>query len=130
MPRKRKSTPRRRRPLRATPPAFPTLAPLAERLEDVRLTRGMTQSAVAKHVGICAKHYPAIAHAQAAPSAGVLLRIAAVLSVPVETLFGPTPITADGWLVTTGEVEDPAATYTYISVAVGRITGKRAGTQD
>ena len=91
-PRSRKSTPRRRRPLKTEPAAFPTLLPLAERLEHLRIKRGLTQSVLAAQVGISTKHYQALAHAQANPTATVLLELAESLSVSVIDLFEPSAI--------------------------------------
>lgn len=93
----RRSTPRRRRPLKDEPAAFPTLLPIAERLERLRLARGLTQSALAARVGISANHYFAIAHAQANPVTTVMLDLARALGISVAELFEGSADPAPEW---------------------------------
>jgi transcriptional regulator with XRE-family HTH domain len=73
------------------PPAYPTLGPFAQRLEEFRHARRLTQRALAERVGISTNHYQDIAHAEGNPTAVVLLRMAAALGVTVGDLFDATP---------------------------------------
>jgi transcriptional regulator with XRE-family HTH domain len=83
-------TPRRR--ARSTkPPKFPTLVRLAQRLEELRHARRLTQVALAQRAGISTGHYHALARAGTNPTAVVLLRLADVLGVGVQDIFDSSP---------------------------------------
>ncbi|MFN2445295.1 MAG: helix-turn-helix domain-containing protein [Vicinamibacterales bacterium] len=89
--------PRRKSPGRTKKPTepLPELQPLANRLERLRLERGLSQFRVAEGAGISAKYLGRVESAYVNPSALVLLGLADALGVSVGELFEPsTP--ADG----------------------------------
>jgi putative transcriptional regulator len=56
-------------------------------LRDERLQAGLTQSALASHVGVSRQTIIAMEHGDYIPSLWLALRIAAVIQKPVEAIF-------------------------------------------
>jgi transcriptional regulator with XRE-family HTH domain len=77
----------RRRARTGRPAKYPILVPFAQRLEQLRHDRRLTQRTLAQRVGISANHCKDIAHADGNPTAIVLLRLAATLGVSIGDLF-------------------------------------------
>jgi transcriptional regulator with XRE-family HTH domain len=92
-------SPRRRARRRPTDPEFQFLEPFARRLENFRLECSLTQRVLAHQAGISTNHYQDIAHANANPSAVVLLKLASALGVTMSELFDPQLRDSDGRIV-------------------------------
>jgi len=118
----RRGVPRGRYRRPGAPAAFPTLQPLAQRLERLRLERGLTQGALARRAGISPNHYLDIAHAQANPTAIVLIKLAETLGAPVTDLFDSAPAEADEWrTVAAADLEDLAVLHERLTGIVSRL---------
>jgi len=129
MPIKRQTTPhagapRRRargKPDPAAFPAFPTLVPFAERLENLRLERGLTQRTLAARARISVHYYQDIAHARANPTVIALLNLAQALDVSLADLFeSPAPRDERRAVLVTDLVE-LTATHERLTLIVERL---------
>ncbi len=60
---------------------------LANRLKEIRQTRGFTQEALAEQVGVTRQTIIAIEKSKFVPSVRLALEIAAILAVPLDHIF-------------------------------------------
>lgn len=65
----------------------PLLRPLGAQLRRLRLERDLTQEGLAERAGMNHKYLGRLERARAEPGAGVLIRLARALAVPVGELF-------------------------------------------
>jgi transcriptional regulator with XRE-family HTH domain len=117
--------PRRRSRRTAEAPAFPTLEPFAQRLERLRLERGLTQRALAARARISTNYYQDIAHAQANPTVLALLRLADALGVPLRDLFDSPAAPPDELRTVRAEdLGELAATHERLTAIVERLASR------
>lgn len=104
----------------AGPPKYPTLLPFGERVESVRLEKGLTQQGVTAAAQISMYYYGMITKGRGNPSLTVVLRLADALGVPAADLL---PYSNKGRFVPDSDLEDVMAGFTWLAAAVEQIAG-------
>lgn len=115
--------PRRKSPNKAKKPTepLPQLLPLGNRLERLRLERGLSQSTVAEGAGISAKYLGRVESAYVNPSTLVLLGLAGALGVSIGELFeASTPVDGPRRL-SPADVEELSSALKTLTGVVDRI---------